>query len=97
MISTNAGFCFGCVRATLDSGRISSIVNLNYFGMTWLIICVQCVLIHVFFVHTIRNTYDRQDEYQAFFKTVAPMENVMRDSQRVVIVYISMLFIVCCF
>ena len=42
-------------------------------------------LLHVYIccVHACRHIYDRQDEYRAWVKNVAPMENVMRESQKV--------------
>ena len=36
-------------------------------------------------IHTYRHAYDRQDEYRAWYQNVAPMENVMRKSQQVII------------
>ena len=35
------------------------------------------------------HAYDRQDEYRAWVKNVAPMENVMRESQQVIMIVIS--------
>ena len=34
-----------------------------------------------------RHVYKRQDEYRAWVKNVAPMENVMRESQKVIMLY----------
>lgn len=44
-------------------------------------------VLHVTTVTVRRHVYDRQDEYRAWVKNVAPMENVMRESQQVTVLY----------
>ena len=40
---------------------------------------------NVYFTH--RHVYDRQDEYRAWVRNVAPMENVMKESQHVIVLF----------
>lgn len=40
---------------------------------------------HVYYSYS--HAYDRHDEYRAWVKNVAPMENVMRESQQVIVLH----------
>ena len=72
-----------------QSASMCALVYLHLLVIT-LLLChkidlIFMYLLHVYIccVHACRHIYNRQDEYRAWVKIVAPMENVMRESQKV--------------
>ena len=79
--------CPQCVHvgAALTRTSVAGDFLIHLCHMMILTGCSSCVI--MFIVCTHRHVYDCQDEYQAWFKNVAPMENIMRESQQVVVLF----------